>query len=349
MKRTDLTTYLDDLESRIDNAVEEQLFEEAKIFAMGKWQGPYFQQKRKKYAPPKIQWPKVHINDAINDFPTMALHQLCEVSNQLASGNAVLSVRCNYGTPILPSLFGVEIIESTREMNTLPGCKPLGRESIEKMINLGIPHLKSGLGGKVLEMAKIFVDLFEDRPLLKKHIHIYHPDLQGPIDALEMIWGSEIFLDFFDEADLIHKALTLVSDTYIAFMNEVEKIVPPKTDGVSVHWGHVHKGRILTRVDSAMNLSPEMFDTFVLPYEKKILNTYGGGMHACGKVDHYIDRLDQIEGLSAFNMSQPHMNDMEKVYKNTVDKGIVIIGLNTETVEYSAKIGRDLKGKVQCW
>ena len=50
-------------------------------------------------------------------------------------------------------------------------------------------------------------------------------------------------------------------------------------------------------------------------------------MHFCGKGDHYIEALSETPGLYAINMSQPDMNDMEIIYRNTVDKGIKILGL----------------------
>jgi hypothetical protein len=45
-------------------------------------------------------------------------------------------------------------------------------------------------------------------------------------------------------------------------------------------------------------------------------------------------------------MSQPEYNDMETIYRHTVDKGINIIGLRPETAQASAAKGRDLHGRV---
>ena len=111
----------------------------------------------------------------------------------------------------------------------------------------------------------------------------------------------------------------------------------------------------MLRDDSAMNLSPEMFDEFIAPYDERLLTTFandkgeGGGIHFCGRGDHYIERASRIKGLRAINMSQPHLNDMEVIFANTVDKGIAIIGLARQAAEEALSGGRDLRGLVHCW
>ncbi|MBQ9409192.1 MAG: hypothetical protein IJU28_07390, partial [Clostridia bacterium] len=37
---------------------------------------------------------------------------------------------------------------------------------------------------------------------------------------------------------------------------------------------------------------------------------------------HFIPLLTKLEGLRGINMSQPHLNDMQKVFSHTIDKGL---------------------------
>ena len=53
-------------------------------------------------------------------------------------------------------------------------------------------------------------------------------------------------------------------------------------------------------------------------------------MHFCGRGDHYIESLCKIPGLYGVNMSQPHYNDMEKIYRATVEAGIPLLGFSGE-------------------
>ncbi len=106
----------------------------------------------------------------------------------------------------------------------------------------------------------------------------------------------------------------------------------------------------MLRDDSAMNLSPEMFEEFIQPYDQRLLSEFGGGaIHFCGRGDHYIEHLSKMNKIFAINMSQPHYNDMERIYANTVDKGIAIVGLDRKAAEAALSAGRDLHGLVHCW
>jgi hypothetical protein len=197
-------------------------------------------------------------------------------------------------------------------------------------------------------MGRYFVELFANYPNVSKYVHIYHPDLQGPMDICELLWGSDLFIDLIDTPDLVHSLLELITETYIRFMREWEQLVPPR-DPYSPHWGMMHRGRIMIRDDSAMNLSPEMFDEFIKPYDQLLLSEFGGGaIHFCGKGDHYIESLAHMTGVYAVNMSQPECNDMERIFRNTIDKGIMLIGLRSDAVEAAISQGRDLRGRVHC-
>jgi hypothetical protein len=223
-----------------------------------------------------------------------------------------------------------------------------GVDTIHKILDGGIPDLHTGYGGRCFEMGQYFVDIFASYPRVSQYIQIYHPDTQGPMDICELLLGSNIFLELIDRPDLVHSLLDLITETYIRFMRKWEHIVPPRNN-YSPHWGMLHKGRIMIRDDSAMNLSPEMFDEFIKPYDHRLLSEFdGGAIHFCGKGDHYIDRLARIKGVYAVHMSQPEYNDMERIFSNTIDKGIVLIGMRRETAEHAVSQGRALGGRVHC-
>jgi hypothetical protein len=96
-----------------------------------------------------------------------------------------------------------------------------------------------------------------------------------------------------------------------------------------------------------MNLSPRMVREFATPYDQRLLDEFGGGaIHFCGRGDHYIEGLGALRGLHAINLSQPGLNDMEKIFTNTVDRGINLIGLDREAAEAALGRGRDLRGRV---
>ncbi|MBN1444731.1 MAG: hypothetical protein JW957_01325 [Candidatus Omnitrophica bacterium] len=344
--------YLEDLESRIDPPVEDKLLDSWKSFWEGRTEDDIFIPCRERRNHPAVEWPEVSINSALNDYELMALQQFKMCSERISRGSGeLLDIRCNYGTGILPSVFGARLFIMDEKMNTLPTTMPLrgGEKEIASLLEKGIPSIRQGLGIKVFECAEKFVDIMRNYPKIKKYVRIFHPDLQGPMDVCELLHGSSIFISLIDKTDLVHRILNLITETYIAFLNEWAKLVPFR-DGYSTQWAMLHKGNIFLRDDSAMNLSPEMFEEFIKPYDEKLLAVFdGGGIHFCGRGDHYIEKASKIEKLYAINMSQPHYNDMEKILKNTVDVGIKIIGLRKDSAEELVKKGRDFKKSVQCF
>jgi len=348
-----LDKFLSDLEERIDPAVEERLLAQWLDFTFGTTPRndlkSIFSPAREKAAPPKIDWPRVWINDALDDFDLMALQQFKGCSEALATGSgALMAVRCNYGTGIVPSLFGAESFIMAREMDTLPTNRPLegGADAIRALLTRGIPDLRHGLGGKTLEMGARFRELVRGYPKVARYVHLYHPDMQGPVDICELLWGSALFIDSIDFPDLFKDLLALVVQTYIQFMGEWNKIAPFTGDW-TVHWGLAHRGHIMLRDDSAMNFSPAMFAEFIQPYDQQLLEAFGGGsIHFCGRGDHFIARMGSMKGLYAINMTQPELNNMETIYRNTVDKDIRLLGFDRATAEAALASGRDLHGNV---
>ena len=341
---------LADLENRIDEEVEQQLLDEWKQFCEVGTPGEIFSPRRAHGSEPGFDWPSIHVNDALDDFDLMAVQQLAGCSRAIADASGgVLCVRSNYGVGILPTQFGAELYVMDREQGNLPTSRPMGADAISHLLDVGIPDMHSGLGGKTLEMGRHFQEIMRDYPKVSRFVHVYHPDLQGPMDVCEMLVGSELFLTVIDRPDEVKQLLSLITETYIGFLDAWHAIVPPP-DGCVAHWSMMHRGTIMLRDDSAMNFSPDMFEEFIEPYNQQLLNHFGGGAtHSCGRVDHYVHRLAHMKGLHAFQMSQPDYNDMDRVFANTVARGVRLIGLARSAADAALARGVDLHGLVHCW
>lgn len=346
----DITPYLDDLEQRLDPAVEDQLESEWQQFLNGQFTGHVFKPKRIRQAPPTIQWPAIGINDALNDYELMLVRELAGVSGQLKNGGgAMLNIRSNYGVAILPCVFGCEPFYMSDEQNTLPMATPVagGEKAIEALVAKGVPDFMNiGWTPKVFECGRFYQNALAPYPKLKKYVRIYHPDLQGPLDAAEVVWGSEILLSFYDNPDLLTAFLNLVTETYTQFLKRWFAENPNPSDRLASHWGLAHHGNIMLRNDSVMNISGDMYEEYVMPFDQKLLKEFGGGaIHFCGKGSHYVEHLARLEKFTALNLSQPEYNDMEKIFKNSVDVGIPILSLAARGIPQD----RDLHGLVHSW
>ena len=353
-----LRACLEDLERRIEPEIEEDLRSRWERFLRGRHPGAYFRPRRSAARPPRMpglaigptgpEWPHVSVNQALADQDAMLLQQYERCSRSLSRGDGdLLAVRCNYGTGILPSLFGAELFVMDDQADTLPTTRPLpSLDAVEALLESGVPDLNGGLGAEVFAAAARFRAAAEEYPKIGRWVAVYHPDLQGPMDVCELLCGSRLFLWVHDHPELVRKLLDLVTRTYRAFM-ERWLAVFPASHPYSVHWSLLHRGVIMLRDDSAMNFSPADFDRLIRPFNEELLDALGGGAeHFCGRGDHFIGSMCRMRGLYAVHMSQPECNDMETILANTVDRGIVLLGLDPQTAERLSASGRALRGLV---
>ena len=163
--------YLKDLENRIDVNEENGILNSWKDFIENRFKGEIFLPKRSRSVPEEIKWPEISINSTLDDFDRMALQQYALCSHALVSGNGeVLSIRCNYGTGILPSLFGAELFIMDESLNTLPTTRPLagGVDAVKALLDKGVPNPRNGLGGKTFTMAERFMETGRKFPLYRE-------------------------------------------------------------------------------------------------------------------------------------------------------------------------------------
>ena len=324
-KETELL--LEDIERRIDPEIEDAYQAEWRDFLYDRFSGDIFHPVRSKIAPQTVSVPRVNINDAIDDLDLMIRLEMQAVSDLLSEGVGPLGIRANYGTGTMASLFGAEVFMMPRDTNTLPTTKPFNdTEKVRELVEKGTPNLRSGLGGRMFDFGEAVRGIFTKYPKIEKYVDVFHPDTQGPLDMCEMIWGCDMFYELYDEPELVHAFLSLLTDTFIAVSDKWHEIYPMHSD-MSSHWrGFYHRGGIVLRSDSAMNVSPDLYEEFSMPYDKILLERYDGGViHFCGRGDHYIDKLSLLPNVYGINMSQPECNDMENIYTHTVDKGIKVL------------------------
>lgn len=273
-------------------------------------------------------WPELTINQAIRDRELMLLHQLAKpYAVACRRSMEVPNVRCNYGTGIFSSLFGAEVFRMPDELDTLPTTRPLeGPDPLSRLLAAGEPDLEAGWGRRVFETGEYFKEMLAPYPRLSEAVWIYHPDMQGPMDIAELLLGGHLLLAFYDRPEDVKALMELLTDTYIRFMRRWFELVPPRESGrYMAHWERLFKGQVVLREDSLVNLSPETYSEFVKPCDERILAEFGGGaVHFCGRVDHCIEIMTDSERLTAVNMSQPELNDMERIYRFTVGRGKVL-------------------------
>ena len=339
---------LADIEERIDPEVEEDFLAQWRKFWNDEVTEVEFTPKRKAFYPSRMDVKEININDALDDYERMLDAQLADVSRVLSHGlTSAMGMRSNYGTGIMTSLFGAEIFKMPYETNTLPTTRSLNdTEKIRRIVEKGAPDLDAGFGRDVFCFGEMCKEILRDYPKISKYVYMYHPDTQGPLDVAELLWGGEMFYAFYDEPELVHGMMQLITDTYVRFLDRWFELYPAQGE-LSVHWDYWIKGGICLRNDSAINLSPEQYTEFVLPYDKYLLDYYNGGsVHYCGKGDHFVGIVASQTKVTGFDISQPHLNDMEKVFDAVFSSGKKLVNMASVYCDQYAKRPDHLPGMI---
>ncbi len=295
-------------------------------------------------APPVADpdWPEYPYNDAFYDPGMMLLNQLREPFWHYQLGDDYpLAIRTNYGTVILPSILGgrYQLTETS-----LPWAHPLegGACAIRRLVERGMPDPRAGLGARCYETAAFYRETLQEYPALASAVRIYHPDLQGPFDVAHLLWGAEILTALYDEPELVHALLDLVTQTYIAWLRAWQSWIGEDT-ALTAHWNFMMRGGAMVRDDTAVMLSAAHYRAFVQPYDQRILDAFGGCLHFCGRGAAFVGDMADSRNLYGLHISQPELNDMEAIWRLAQERRLVLLGLPEAYAPPGAAAGATLR------
>jgi len=192
-----------------------------------------------------------------------------------------LQIRSNHGIGIIASMFGMK----TKIFNDmLPYVIPIqDKEEIKKIVKRGIPDFKKGLGKGVYDTHQFYHEKLKQYPKCARGIKITHPDMQGPFDIAHQIIGFDIFLMLYDERNLIHELLELITQTYIQYRKFIEDHyhLNDKADKEMIYiHGDICYGKVVIKDDTPqVSLSPTMYEEFSWQYNEKIFDEFKGTYH----------------------------------------------------------------------
>lgn len=318
----ELEKYLDDIEARLNTDEEARLRDAWLCWADHLNGDKLFEPPARTASRSALDWPHVNINDTLGDTGLSVYRELENINRALERGTSgILRVRPNFGVGNIATAFGAELFIMPRETDELPNVKRLDGDGLRAILERPLPDMTAGNFAMIMRAAERLQRIRERYPKFAACVRMEQPDLQGPMDNLELLWGSEMFCAFYDEPDTVHALLGRITDMIEKAMDAWLRLFqdPYRTAG---YFRHIERGAIALRNDSAMNLSEAFFREFIMPYDGRLLKKYGGLVHFCGRGDHFIGALTELEGLNGINMSQPHLNDMEKIFSLTVDRGI---------------------------
>jgi hypothetical protein len=166
-------------------------------------------------------------------------------------------------------------------------------------------------------------------PNCRKAIQISLPDLQGPLDTADMLWGAEIFVEILTNPQLVSALLAKIVGVMREVANYYRKYATDRLEPfANTQHSYNIPGRILIRNDSSIMVSPDTYREIVLPHDDELLKSVGGGsIHFCGKGEHLVESMLDIPYLRGLDFGDPELMDRERIYSLCSERKVTITNL----------------------
>ena len=235
------------------------------------------------------------------------------------------AVRANFGTVVIASLFGArveQVADNPPWVRHLPG-QEIGLDAI---LDRDPRDFSQGWCPRVVETCQFYQHVLNEYPALRDLIRIVLPDLQGPFDNLELLVGSEVFVQLHTCPEQVQAALHAMATAQVGFARHLQPYLTDGPEGYAHQHAVTIKGQILVRADSVILMSPQMYGELIAQYDEYVLHELGGGgMHTCGKADQHVDAFLSLPSVSCLDFGQSGLNDMDSIYAAARGRGVPIV------------------------
>ena len=249
--------------------------------------------------------------------------------------DAPYCLRPNFGTGVTASMFGAEIRLVADD--AMPWVAPVGAEGVRDILAAAVPDVAAGLGRKVIEQYAFYDAVLEAFPACREAFDITLPDLQGPFDTAELLWGSEIFVALGIEPETVTALLDRITDQMIRAWQTLAPLTRDRQGEGMIHQHAVGvKGNLLIRNDSAILMSPAMYAEAVAPFDARLGEALGGvAIHFCGNGEAHVPAMLDT-GVRCLDFGQSHMMDVDAIYAQCAPRRVPIVRLQLPDEEMTA-------------
>ena len=245
------------------------------------------------------------------------------------------TIRANFGTVVIASLFGGNVEQVGENPPWVRHFETL--DEFRRGVESDPADFSRGWCPRVVETYQFYREVLSSRPELDEIIRVIMPDLQGPIDNIDVLRGTEIFTDFYNDPELVAWALERAATAQIGFARHLQPCLSDTPEG----YCHQHTvslpGNILIRNDSAIMLSPAMYKEMIAPHDERVLREMGGGgIHSCGKIEHNVEEFLSVPSCGCLDLGQPELNDIDAIYARAASRKIPLVRIRVSREELVA-------------
>lgn len=257
------------------------------------------------------------IEDYLNDFEFLfSKHEEC-------GGDFIWSSSIYWGIPWLEAALGCPIILSTYDSGSIHAEKlPSFQNSAD------IP--KFSFENKWVRFAMEFLEKTANHS--KGRYPIATTRMRGISDLLSLLYGTEnLIMAMMIEPDEVMKTAEMLCDFWIDFGKMQLDRIPDFHGGIGSFYYNAWapKGTIWHQEDAAALLSPELFGTFIKPWDDRIVDAFDGCImhqHSNGYFPYEFYKEMDFTALELhIDSGGPSAEQLAPVYKKIMDKKPLII------------------------
>ncbi len=187
----------------------------------------------------------------------------------------------------------------------VPYAAPLPKERVKEIMEEGIPDpLKANWMGRGMEIYYYLKDRvkgmeFEGIPVGE---HVFPPGAgtDGPFTLAAALLGpTELCISLYEDPEFVHRLMDFLTEATIVRIKAVWDLMGWEYPVQS--WGFAD--------DSIELISLAQYREFVLPYHKRLVDTFskGGpnGIHLCGKVQRHLKTIKEELNVQNFDLGFP--------------------------------------------
>jgi len=171
----------------------------------------------------------------------------------------------------------------------------------------------------------------------------------SPMDMANVLRGQNLFTDFYENEDMVHKLLNFCTNAIIWFEEAQKKIVGNEYGGLTV-WGVWVPGRVVFLSEDVVNLcSLKIYDRFEKKYTQKIIDHFGGAyIHTHSLGLHDIPEICKLKNLNLLQIAEDSkqtrpIDELERLIKEA--NGVPLI-INCTPQELKSNIDIARYGRV---
>ena len=274
----------------------------------------------------EIEWPGFPFGQMWNDYGAMLLNELRPVYESIKlQDDKVFTLRPNLSQMFVPSLFEMQAIYDSNHLDSMPAVlSQLTQKQLNSVNIAEIDFNKNWMIKKYCEIIANWKYLLSDFPKLSEAVHFSLPDLQGPFNLYFLLRGTEAYTDIILDPDFAHNIMQKITTLLIDLTNYLANFID--YNGIGYYWNYCYPGKIRNVDDNSIQISADLYQEFVLPYNQLLSQKCDGGIHHyCGNGEHIINQVMGIEGNRGLNFGNPEMQNWNNIYEKAQKSKIVLL------------------------